>query len=450
MIHKFIVNSKINKAFLLKAQFKEDKQVFLKKENYILDNPEKEISTIYLGSKANFDLNKLISILRLIVNNNERIYQIDASTFKNKKITIDDVTKNFIYIWYEVYGKQFNLKTKKIKDNLPTYLLINKFDAKFNEDILIASQMCEIKTLQDSAPNILTVNKFIKYIQNLCKKNNFLKLTILDKKELQKLNMNLIIGVNQGSEEDVKVAIIEYKGSISKEKTTFVGKGIMFDSGGYNLKTPGKYMLDMKYDMSGAAISILLVDTIAKLKIKKNVSCIVPLTDNMIDSLAQLPESILTSMSGKSVEVANTDAEGRLILADAITYAAKKLDSSLIIDLSTLTGTIIYALGKYTGAWTTKDNHWNLLEKAAKKENELIWRMPINDIYLETLNKNTFADTLSCSNIDKPDSNIAATWLKQFAINRDYIHLDIAGSADINSKGQAPMFRTLIEFIKNL
>ena len=450
MIHKFIVNSKINKAFLLKAQFKEDKQVFLKKENYILDNPEKEISTIYLGSKANFDLNKLISILRLIVNNNERIYQIDASTFTNKKITIDDVTKNFIYIWYEVYGKQFNLKTKKIKDNLPTYLLINKFDAKFNEDILIASQMCEIKTLQDSAPNILTINKFIKYIQNLCKKNDFLKLTILDKKELQKLNMNLIIGVNQGSEEDVKVAIIEYKGSISKEKTTFVGKGIMFDSGGYNLKTPGKYMLDMKYDMSGAAISILLVDTIAKLKIKKNVSCIVPLTDNMIDSLAQLPESIWTSMSGKSVEVANTDAEGRLILADAITYAAKKLDSSLIIDLSTLTGTIIYALGKYTGAWTTKDNHWNLLEKAAKKENELIWRMPINDIYLETLNKNTFADTLSCSNIDKPDSNIAATWLKQFAINRDYIHLDIAGSADINSKGQAPMFRTLIEFIKNL
>ena len=116
MIHKFIVNSKINKAFLLKAQFKEDKQVFLKKENYILDNPEKEISTIYLGSKANFDLNKLISILRLIVNHNERIYQIDASTFTNKKITIDDVTKNFIYIWYEVYGKQFNLKTKKIKD----------------------------------------------------------------------------------------------------------------------------------------------------------------------------------------------------------------------------------------------------------------------------------------------------------------------------------------------
>ena len=450
MIRKFIVNSKINKAFLLRAQFKEDKQVFLKKENYILDNPEKEISTIYLGSKANFDLNKLISILRLIVNHNERIYQIDASTFTNKKITIDDVTKNFIYIWYEVYGKQFNLKTKKIKDNLPTYLLINKFDTKFNEDILIASQMCEIKTLQDSAPNILTINRFIKYIQNLCKKNDFLKLTILDKKELQKLNMNLIIGVNQGSEEDVKVAIIEYKGSISKEKTTFVGKGIMFDSGGYNLKTPGKYMLDMKYDMSGAAISILLVDTIAKLKIKKNVSCIVPLTDNMIDSLAQLPESIWTSMSGKSVEVANTDAEGRLILADAITYAAKKLDSSLIIDLSTLTGTIIYALGKYTGAWTTKDNHWNLLEKAAKKENELIWRMPINDIYLETLNKNTFADTLSCSNIDKPDSNIAATWLKQFAINRDYIHLDIAGSADINSKGQAPMFRTLIEFIKNL
>ena len=183
---------------------------------------------------------------------------------------------------------------------------------------------------------------------------------------------------------------------------------------------------------------------------KKNISCVIPVTDNMIDAAAQLPETILTSMSGKTVEVVNTDAEGRLILADAITYAAKKLNSSLIIDLATLTGTVIYALGKYTGAWSSKDQNWTILEKAAKNQNELIWRMPLNDIFLNSLYKNTHADILSCSDTDKPDSNIAAAWLNLFASGKDYIHLDIAGSADEKSFGKAPMFKTLINFVNLL
>ena len=251
--------------------------------------------------------------------------------------------------------------------------------------------------------------------------------------------------------ENAKVIVIEYKGKPnSKQKISFVGKGIIFDSGGYNLKTPGKYMNDMKFDMSGAAIALLLVDTLSKLNVKKNISCVIPVTDNMIDAAGQLPETILTSMSGKTVEVVNTDAEGRLILADAITYAAKKLNSSLIIDLATLTGTVIYALGKYTGAWSSKDQNWTILEKAAKNQNELIWRMPLNDIFLNSLYKNTHADILSCSDTDKPDSNIAAAWLNLFANGKDYIHLDIAGSADEKSFGKAPMFKTLINFVNLL
>ena len=450
MIHKFIINSLQPKTFLLVGKFKEDKKIEIEKENYIFDNPEDETSSIYLGSKKDFNLDKLIFTLKMIISNEQRSYQIDAISFATSKISINDVIKNFIYVWYEINGKTFNMKTTK--NNIkPTYLFVEKVSNKFDEDILIASQMCEIRTLQDMAPNILTINKFVSYIKNLSSNNKLIDLTILDKSELKKLNMNLIIGVNEGSKESVKVAILEYKGaSKSKDKITFVGKGIMFDSGGYNLKTPGRYMLDMKYDMSGAAISVMLVDTLSKMKVKKNVSCIVPLTDNMVDSLGQLPETILISMSGKTVEIANTDAEGRLIMADAITYAAKKMNSSLIIDIATLTGTVIYALGKYTGAWSTKDSYWNELDKAAKKANELIWRMPMNDIYLESLTKDTFADTLSCSLTDRPDSNIAACWLNQFALGKDYIHLDIAGSSDFNSKGQAPMFKTLIEFVKQL
>ncbi len=449
-IINFINDTREEKTFLIKGFFKESKTTLVKKEKNIFDNIDQEISYIYLGSKDNFDLNKLDKIILLILKNNLRIYQIDTNSFTTKKIKIDDVVRSFIYNWHEINGKQFTLKTKKIKYK-PTYLLINEFKDKWFEDILIASQINEVKILQNMPPNILTINKFVSYTKSLCNHNKLMKLNILDVKDLKKLKMNLILGVNEGSKENAKVIVIEYKGKPnSKQKICFVGKGIIFDSGGYNLKTPGKYMNDMKFDMSGAAISLLLVDTLSKLNIKKNISCVIPLTDNMIDDKSQLPETILTSMSGKTIEIVNTDAEGRLILADAITYAAKKLGASLIIDLATLTGTVIYALGKYTGVWATKDQNWLILEKAAKKQNELVWRMPLNNIFLNSLYKNTHADILSCSDTDKPDSNIAAAWLNLFANGKDYIHLDIAGSADEKSFGKAPMFKTLINFINLL
>ncbi len=449
-IINFINDEREEKTFSIKGVFSEDKKIFIKKDQYIFDDIENEISYLYLGSKNDFDINKLNEAINLILKNNLRSYQIDSLSFITKKVKLDDVVKSFIYNWHDINGKQFNLKTQKIKFK-PTYLLINEFKDKWFEDILIASQISEIKTLQNMAPNILTINKFVSYAKNLCNQNKLLKLNVLDQNDLKKLGMNLILGVNSGSKESAKVIVIEYKGKPnSKQKISFIGKGIIFDSGGYNLKTPGKYMNDMKFDMSGSAIALLLVDTLSKLKMKKNVSCVIPVTDNMIDSLGQLPETIITSMSGKTVEVVNTDAEGRLILADAITYAAKKLNSSLIIDLSTLTGTVVYALGKYTGAWSSKDQNWALLEKSAKKQNELIWRMPLNDIFLQSLYKNTHADILSCSNTDKPDSNIAAAWLNLFANGKDYIHLDIAGSADENSSGKAPMFKTLIDFVNSL
>lgn len=449
-IINFINDIREEKTFLIKGFFKESKTPLIKKEKYIFDNIDEEISHIYLGSKDEFDLNKLDEMMLLILKNNLRMYQIDANSFITKKIKKDDVVKSFIYNWHDINGKQFNLKTQKTKYK-PTYLLINEFKDKWFEDILIASQMCEIKSLQNMPPNILTINKFVSYAKSLCSNNKLMKLNILEINDLKKLNMNLILGVNKGSKENAKVIVIEYKGKPnSKQKISFIGKGIIFDSGGYNLKTPGKYMNDMKFDMSGAAIALLLVDTLSKLNVKKNISCVIPVTDNMIDAAAQLPETILTSMSGKTVEVVNTDAEGRLILADAITYAAKKLNSSLIIDLATLTGTVIYALGKYTGAWSSKDQNWTILEKAAKNQNELIWRMPLNDIFLNSLYKNTHADILSCSDTDKPDSNIAAAWLNLFASGKDYIHLDIAGSADEKSFGKAPMFKTLINFVNLL
>lgn len=450
MIKKQILTFKPSKTFLIKATFKEEKKLSFEKENYIYDNPIKEESLIYLGSKNELKINKIENAFLSIFLNKKRDYAIDIQSFLNNNIDEKQIIELFIYLWTSIYGKKLDLKTSKEKLN-KTFLIVSK-DIKndFDEVIFIANQIAETKYLQNLPPNILDINTFIKTIKKIDSENKNIKLKLLSKIDLKKLNMNLILSVNQGSKQKVHVAILEYKGQpSSKEKITFVGKGITFDSGGYNLKTPGKYMLDMKFDMSGAAIALMLVDTISKLKIKKNVSCVIPLTDNMIDSLAQTPESIWTSMSGKSVEITNTDAEGRLILADSITYAAKELNSSLIISLATLTGTIIYALGTYTGVWSTCSNNWTLLEKSANNKKEKVWRMPLDELYLEGLDQNTFADTHSCSNTNRPDSNIAAIWLKQFALDKSFIHLDIAGAADKDSMGQAPMFKTLIEFVKN-
>ncbi|CRH46694.1 leucyl aminopeptidase [Chlamydia trachomatis] len=167
--------------------------------------------------------------------------------------------------------------------------------------------------------------------------------------------MGLLLAVNAGSSYQPRVVIVEYNGNPkSKEKFVYVGKGITFDTGGYNTK--GYHMEGMKFDMSGSAIVAYAVKTIAQLGIKANVAAIMMLTDNAIDTHGTVPESVVKSMSGKTVEITDTDAEGRLVLADGIFYAAKKLNASLIVDVATLTGAMLRALGKtYSGIYATND-----------------------------------------------------------------------------------------------
>lgn len=449
MIEKYFKNKIDKNSYLIKATFKADNKNIIEKQYYIYEDHQNNIAYIYLKNKSSFDVNQLKKTFDFINKEAQRDYLIDAKSFKTNKLNEKQIVKSFIYSWYEFNGKEFNLKTNKKNKKIVSILTSLNINS-FSNDILVANQICEVKILQNMAPNILTINKFSSYIESLVKNNKKLKIDVLDKNKMKKLGMNLVLSVNHGSSQEAKVIILEYKGNPqSNKKITFVGKGIMFDSGGYNLKTPAKYMIDMKFDMSGAALSILLVNTISKLNIKQNVSCVVCLTDNMVDAKAQVPESIWTSMSGKTVEVANTDAEGRLVLADGLTYAAKILKSSLIIDIATLTGTMFYALGTYTGVWSTNDKYWDLLNKASNQNNEKVWRMPFDEQYIEDLFKNTRADTLSCFNVASPDSSVAATWLKQFVLDKEYIHLDIAASGEKDSKGQAPMFISLIEFVKN-
>ncbi|MGL4342988.1 MAG: M17 family metallopeptidase [Metamycoplasmataceae bacterium] len=444
-----LVNKNNGKNWKLIGFFKEDKIDFnISKTKYIFNDVLSEnISYFYLGEKEKLDAESLKKIANFIIKNRKRNFDIDVKTFCNKLMNEEEVIKIFLFVYEYLEGDLFSKKTEKNKKT-EINLLTTKKISHFEKEILIAKQINKIRKLQDTPANILTTNKFVQEIEKELSKNKKIKTKILDHKEIEKLGMNLILAVNGGSKNKAKVLISELKNDPKNEKKIIlIGKGIIFDSGGYDLKR-GRHMLGMKYDMSGAAIAAYVLDTIAKLDLKVNISIVLPITDNLIDSKGTLPETIVKSLSGKTVEIVNTDAEGRLILADALTYSAKFLKPTILIDIATLTGSVISALGhEYTGVWSTSNKNWEKMEKASKNCDEKIWRMPLDKKYIDDLRKKTFADILSCSNTKPSDCNIAAAWLEEFTLEVPFMHLDIAGTGDINEFGRAPLLKTLIEFI---
>lgn len=261
--------------------------------------------------------------------------------------------------------------------------------------------------------------------------------------------MGLMLAVNSGSSYEPRVLIAEYNGNPeSKEKYVYVGKGITFDTGGYNTK--GYYMDGMKFDMSGSVIVAYAVKAIAQLKLKANVAAIMMITDNAIDTHPTMPESVIKSMSGLTVEITDTDAEGRLVLADGLYYGASKLNASLLIDAATLTGSMERALGKtYSGIWSTSEQRWEDFDKAAKIAHEKVWRMPLHDDYDKPNKESKVADLNNYNNSEKSDCNTAAMFLKHFTNNVDYIHCDIAGTADNKGLGLGILVSTFVELAAN-
>ncbi len=439
-----IIKNRTNTAFYCSAKFQKTK-------NLVLDDASKMEATISIGEKTELTLEKLAKAMEDFFTNAGRSYEIDASTFVTKKIEEKDVVNLFIEQDILVNGKKFTKKTTDEKTTYKHKIISNAFSIDdFHETILLATQMNSARYFQNMPANLCTTDFLTSEIEKIFSNSRKVKTTILNKSDIEKIGMNLVLSVNAGSKQGARVVVCEYNNNpLSRKKIAIVGKGIIFDTGGYDLKL-GKGMLGMKYDMSGAIIAAHILEAVDKLKLKVNVSIVLPITDNLVDSNATLPESIIKSMSGRTVEIANTDAEGRLILADGITYSVTKLKAGLIMDISTLTGSVVSALGHlYTGVWSSSNKNWNLMEEAASKSNEKIWRMPLDERYIESLSKNTFADTLSCSNVEYSDCNIAASWLYSFVENKEYVHIDIAGTADIKEKAKSPMIKTVVEFIKN-
>lgn len=255
------------------------------------------------------------------------------------------------------------------------------------------------------------------------------KVEVYGKKWLEKNRMGLILAVNRGSSTvEPSFTVLEYTGAPqSKEKTVLVGKGITYDTGGLNLKV-GVGIETMKADMSGAAIVLSTLYVAAKLKLPINVTAVVPATENAIGPQSFKPGDVYHSYSGKTVEIGNTDAEGRLILADAISWAEKNLHPTRIIDVATLTGSIVIALGTgCAGLFTPDETLADQLLEASRETNERLWRMPLIEDYKESL-KSYVADT---NNIGSREggSITAALFIEQFVEKTPWAHLDIAGVA---------------------
>jgi leucyl aminopeptidase len=276
--------------------------------------------------------------------------------------------------------------------------------------------------------NVLHPDEYAKRLNSL--KKDGLKVNIYDEKKLKKMGMNALLGVGMGSTRGSYLVTMEWNGAKNNSKPlAFVGKGVTFDTGGYSLK-PARFMEDMTYDMAGSAAVVGLMKNLALRKAKINAVGVVGLVENMVSGDAQRPGDIVKSYSGKTIEVLNTDAEGRLVLADALTFTEKKFKPKFMIDLATLTGAIIVSLGsEYAGLFSNDDKLSKQILNAGEKVEEKLWRMPLHKNYDKLMNSKN-ADMQNINYVGGAGSTTAAQFLQRFILNKTpWAHLDIAGMA---------------------
>lgn len=287
--------------------------------------------------------------------------------------------------------------------------------------------------LVDLPPNLLTATDLAEFAIAMAEKYE-MDYEILEKEEMKKLGMGALLAVNKGSVHPPKMIVLKYQATEKWEDVlAVVGKGITYDTGGYSLKSRDG-MVGMKTDMGGAASVLGAMEIIAELKPEQNVLAVIPATDNMVSGNALKPDDVITSMSGKTIEVFNTDAEGRLALCDAITYA-KHHGADYLVDIATLTGGVIIALGdSTTGAMTNHQGFYEELLEASHGAGEPVWLLPYFDVYKEKVRNHSKIADLSNSPGREAHAIMAGAFLGEFAEGTPWVHLDIAGTA--TSKGE--------------
>lgn len=330
------------------------------------------------------------------------------------------------------FNKYFQDKKKDKDFNVQT-LNFNVADdkkakAEFKELQILADNTFFVRDLVSEPSNELNPESYAEICKNL--KKDGLEVQILGEKEMEKLGMKALLGVGQGSRKESKLAILKWNGAKNKkdQPIAFVGKGVTFDTGGISIK-PSNNMEDMKTDMGGSAVVVGLLRNLAQRKAKVNAVGVVGLVENMPDGNAQKPGDVVTSMSGQTIEIINTDAEGRLVLADALHYTNTKFKPKFIVDLATLTGAVIVSLADiHGGLFANDDDLAQKIEEAGKKTMETAWRLPLGKEFDEMINSD-IADMKNVGAGRGAGSTTAAQFLQRFVGKTKWAHLDIAGVA---------------------
>jgi leucyl aminopeptidase len=323
---------------------------------------------------------------------------------------------------------RYKTDPKKADKQVDSFTVLGATQASLDRGRILAEAQNFTRSLGNEPSNVMTPLRLAESARQMAAEFG-LECEVLEQDHMRQLGMGALLGVAQGSVEPPALIILRYRPaqpSTSKDHLGLVGKGVTFDTGGISIK-PAEGMEKMRYDMAGGAAVLGAMRAIAQLKPAIPVTALVPAVENMPGGKAQRPGDIVTTLSGKTVEVLNTDAEGRLILIDALTYA-QRLGCTHLVDAATLTGSIVVALGAVNmGAFTNNQAFFDKLASAAKAEGEKVWQMPMDEEYKEAL-KSDFADWHNIGG--RPAGSVTAAWfLRNFVDDTPWIHLDIAGTA---------------------
>ena len=430
ILKNYLENKKKEKeiieTFLYKnIQKKQKKSEFVSKFTYVRleHSKDKSIQHSFFGRLLSYLENKKEKKIMILFNQNFDDTKKREEIIEN--LLIGFKLKDYRFEKYKnVSKKDFKIDEVRILGFHGKYC--SELERRIKHEIRCLDGIFLTRNLVSEPANVLYPQKFVEFCKDLKKVG--VEIETFDEKKLKTLGMNALLGVAQGSVRPARVMIMKWNGLKGKksEPIAFIGKGVTFDTGGISIK-PSSGMEDMKWDMGGAGVVAGLMYTLALRKAKANVIGAVGLVENMPDGNAQRPGDIVESLSGQTIEVLNTDAEGRLVLADVLWYVNQKFKPKLMIDLATLTGAIIVALGeRYAGVFSNDDLLVKKILDASKTTKELVWQMPMDDEFDKLLNC-PVADMKNITGTRGAGSITAAQFLKRFVDKTSWAHLDIAG-----------------------
>ncbi|MGB8367505.1 MAG: leucyl aminopeptidase [Candidatus Babeliales bacterium] len=414
LIVPLVLNDKIAHCFFVGIGAKEDREITMEHYRRILGQLVKQVVKHHCRTLA---------------------LQLPSNTFFSltTEELADQTTSILMMATYQFTDYITDKERKKVKLDEIVLRSEEKNKKAVGEGIkigqIVGTAVNKARHLIDLPPSMVTPQYFAEKAKEVAKKYG-LKVTIFEKKQIEEFGMGGLLAVAQGSDIGPRLVILEYQ---PKKKTAptlaFVGKGVTFDSGGLSLKTP-IHMETMKEDMSGAAAVFASMQALAQLKPSVHVVGIMPLAENLPDSKSVKPGDIVQFYNGKTAEIKNTDAEGRLILADALAYAVKQYKPDAIIDIATLTGACAYSLGPfYSGLFSQHDDLVNQISQAASYSGDKVWRLPMGEDYKKAI-QSSVADICNIgSKKIMAGATTAAHFLQHFVADVPWVHLDIAGTA---------------------